>query len=266
MAQELTGARRALSKVSSDLKKGLQISAATAVRDAARLFGRVPMMKNESDEFTELLLSACDYLRYDKEIAKVFPLAIVYTPGQEGALVELMNSLIESLQEVSTDEAIRVHAEKKASELAKGKRQLDDGQHDDARETMSSLTNEYADDAELRTDVGECFLEAGLDEDATKYLSEAASLPTASAHTFNRLGIALRKMGRVDKSEKHFLKALELEPTDPNLWFNLGRTYVDAEIWDKAAMCGDKAAQLLPDFEAAAKLAAYAKRKQGAGA
>lgn len=265
MSQELSAIRRALTKVPSDIKQGKLIPAATAVRDAAKLFGRVPMMRNEADEFASLLFSACDYLRYDKQLAQLFPLKISYAPGKEGELVTLMNSLIEALQESSTEDALRVHAEKKATELEKGKQQLSDGEHDEARKTMSAITTEYADDAELSTDVGECFLEAGLVEDATKYLNKAANLNTASPLTFNRLGITLRKMGRLDKAEQYFLKALEMNPGDPNLWFNLGRTYLDGEQWAKAAKCGDKAVKLAPEFETAAKLATYAKRKVEAG-
>ncbi|MDL2316032.1 tetratricopeptide repeat protein [Desulfovibrio sp. OttesenSCG-928-A18] len=262
MSQELTSARRALSRVSSDLKQGRHISAATAVRDGARLFGRVPMMRNESDEFITLLRNSCDALRYDREISKIFPLAITYTPGQEGALMELMNELIEALQLVSTEDAIRKHQEKKASELAKAREELEKGALDEARKTLAGITGEYEDDPALASDAGECFMYAGLYEDAAHYLGKAALLEP-SAHLFNRLGIAFRKMSQFDKAEKHFLHALELESADSNLWFNLGRLYLDRKEWDKARKCGERALSLSPDFEEAAKLAAYAQKQSG---
>ena len=114
MSQEMAGVRRALSRVSSDVKQGQYISAATAIRDAARLFTRgVSMIKNEQEEFTTMLHAGCELLRYNKEVTKYFPLAISYTPGQESALMGLMNQLIETLQEATTEDTIRKHEDRK---------------------------------------------------------------------------------------------------------------------------------------------------------
>ena len=262
MSQEMAGVRRALSRVSSDVKQGQYISAATAIRDAARLFTRgVSMIKNEQEEFATMLHAGCELLRYNKEVSKYFPLAITYTPGQEGALVGLMNQLIEALQEATTEDTIRKHEERKKVGLAKGRKELADGEHDEARRTFRELTEEYADDGQLATEVGESFLQAGLYEDASNHLGAAARLTPDSAHVFNRLGIALRKMKRYDKAEQYFFHALKLEEGDPNLYFNLGRLYLDWMDWEKTVTYAEKALALNSNFTEAAKLAAYAKRK-----
>lgn len=262
MSQDLVAARRALSKVSTDLKREQYISAATAIRDAARLFTRgVPMMKNEQEEFVSMLQAGCDLMRFNKELPKIFPLAITYKPGQESALADLMNQLIEILQEASTEDATRKHAERKRLEMAKGRQELADGEHDEARRTFTALTDEYEDDAHLATEVGESFMEAGLFEDASKHLGAAAKLTPDSAHVFNRLGIALRKMKRYEVAEEHFQRALALEPSDDNLYFNMGRLYLDWMDWRKTVAYAEKALELNPGFDEAAKMAAYARRK-----
>ncbi len=265
MSQEMAGVRRALSRVSTDVKRGQFISAATSIRDAARLFTRgVAMIKNEQEEFATMLHSGCEIMRYSKDVAKLFPLSISYTPGQEAALVELMNQLIETLQEASTEDTIKQHQEiqaRKQEGLDKGRKELDEGAHDEARRTFRDLTVEYSDDAQLAAEVGESFMQAGLYEDAADHLGAAAKLTPDSAHVFNRLGIALRKMKRYDKAEEYFLHALKLEGDDPNLYFNLGRLYLDWMDWEKTVTFAEKALNLNPDFTEAAKLAAYAKRK-----
>lgn len=262
MSQELASLRRALSRVSSDVKQGQYISAATSIRDAARLFTRgVHMIKNEQEEFMTMLHSGCELLRYNREVAKYFPLSISYTPGQESALVELMNQLIETLQQVSTEDTLKKHEERKKAGLAKGRKELADGEHDEARRTFHELTDEYSNDAQLVTEVGESFMQAGLYEDASNHLGAAARLTPDSAHIFNRLGIALRKMKRYDKAEQYFFHALNLEGDDPNLYFNLGRLYLDWMNWEKTVTFAEKALKLNPSFTEAAKLAAYAKRK-----
>ena len=49
MTQELTGIRRALTRVSSELKQNRLLPAAKAVQAAARALIRLPLLKNEQD-------------------------------------------------------------------------------------------------------------------------------------------------------------------------------------------------------------------------
>lgn len=261
MSQELTNARRALSKVSTDLKQGQPISAATAIRDAARLFGRVPMMKSEHDEFIELLKSATQYLAYQKEITKIFPLALAYKPGAEEALADLMNQLIEALQENSLEEAMGRQREYIAAQLAKGRKELLAKDFEGGKHTLDQLQQEYSKDVELVTEIGELFAQAGLYDDAVRHLELAAQLAPDSAHVLNRLGIVLRRLKRFEEAEYIYSRAMLLEDSDPNLFFNLGRLYFDQGKWSEVVDCAERALKLAPEFAEAEKMGAYAKKQ-----
>lgn len=261
MAQELTAIRSALSKVSSDLKRGQFISAATAVRDGARMFGRVSMIKNEAEELTHLLQEACAHLRYDREVAKLFPLAFNYVPGREDDLASLMNQLIEALQEASLEDAMRKHREQKAAALAKGRKLIDEGKLEEARGIFRQITEDYAEDAELAASAGEIFLQVNQFDDAYRFLTAAVKLDPNSAMILNKLGIVLRRIKKYEQAELIYKRAISLEPGDPNLFFNMARVYLDQEDYRTALDYSQKAITLAPDFTEAVKLKAYAFKK-----
>jgi tetratricopeptide (TPR) repeat protein len=84
----------------------------------------------------------------------------------------------------------------------------------------------------------------------------------------NHLGIALRKMGRYDLAEEKFRAALALESKDPNLYFNLGRLYLDAKRWQGCLECAQAALGLDPSLSQASQMIAYCTRmleKGGSG-
>lgn len=261
MSQELANSRRALSKVASDLKQGQGLSAATAIRDAARMVSRVPLLKNEHDEFVILLQSATDHVKYNKDIAKIFPLAIAYVPGKEDDLADLMNQLIEALQETSLEEARARQKEYQAAQLAKAHKELLAGRLEEGRRILDQLQEEYSDDVELVTEIGETFASAGLYDDAVRHLELAARLAPDSAHVLNRLGIVLRRLKRYDEAEYVYSQAVVLEQEDPNLYFNIGRLYFDMGQWKRVRDAARKALELAPEFAEAAKMQTYAERK-----
>jgi len=260
MSQELTKVRTGLSKVSSDLKQGQFIPAVISVREGARTFGRVPMIKSEQEELTSLLGAACEYLRYNETIAKLFPLAIEYTPGQEQALVGTMNQLIEVLEQTNMEEAVVKHKAYLAAQLEKGRNELQRGSVDDARRTLEQLGRDNQ-ESDLLLTIGEEFVQAGLYEDAAKFLEQASKLAPEDPHMLNRLGMVRRKLGSFETSEEAYMKALELDKDDANLLFNVGRLYLDWGRWEQAAHYAKLSLKRAPDFAEAGKMAAYAEKK-----
>ena len=56
---------------------------------------------------------------------------------------------------------------------------------------------------------------------------------------------------------------MDYAKTDPNLYFNLGRVYLDWERWDKAERASRLALRLAPTFVEARKLLNFVLKKQG---
>ena len=73
----------------------------------------------------------------------------------------------------------------------------------------------------------------------------------------------LRKLHKFDIAEKYFMRAVEFAKSDPNLYFNLGRVYLDWQRWDKAERASRLALRLSPEFVEARKLLNFALKKQG---
>lgn len=263
MTQDLTTARRSLSSVSTDLKRGLYISAATAVRDGARLFGRVPMIKNEAEELTLLLQDACAHLSDDGELAGLLPFGLEYIPGQEGDLVREMNRLIETLQNASIEIALKKHAEHKSAALSKGKKLLAEGKLDEARLTFRKITEDYADDVDLATSVGDIFMQVGQFEEAYRFFAAAAKQAPPSPTMLNKLGMVLRRIKKYDQAESVYARAIDMAPDDPNLLFNMARVSLDRGDFPTAIKFSLKALELDPDFSEALKLISYARKKLG---
>ena len=261
MSQELTKVRAGLNRVSSDLKQGQLISAATSIREGARAFGRIAMIKNEQEELASLLRAACDLLNFSKEVTSRFPLIIEYVSGQEQALATAMGQLIEVLKEAQMEEAMAHHKAYKTAQLEKGRSELQRGAIDDGRHTLGQLGNDYSEEEQLLLSIGEEFIRVNMFEDASKYLEQAAHLNLDDAHILNRLGMVRRKLGKYELSESAYLRALELESSDPNLLFNLGRLYLDWGRWEQAAHHARQALKYMPDFAEAEKMATYAEKK-----
>ncbi len=266
MSQDISNIRRALSRVPTDIKQGNFISAVKSMRAASGALYRAPMMRAEQEEFVRLLGDGAALLRSNKEITRIFPLAITYVPGQEKALSEALDQLLSVLEENATEgmrDAMLKMEERKRAMLEKGREELTAGTHDEARATFNLLLREFDSDSDLAVEAGEAFIQAGLYSDALQFLNRAAAITPDSANLFNRLGILLRRMKVFPEAEQSFHKALELEPKEPNLHFNLGRLYVDMEKWANALKCAEAAQSLDPAFAEAAKLAAYCKRQLG---
>jgi len=49
-------------------------------------------------------------------------------------------------------------------------------------------------------------------------------------HVYNRLGIAYRKQGNFREAIAEYKKALQVDPEDENLCYNLGRAYLEADM------------------------------------
>jgi len=264
MSGELTKARQRLNGINSSLKQGKYLAAATALNDAIVIVLSASLMKNERDEFNSMLSDAVYALNNNKELRKVFPLILNYTPGEERKLLEQIVEMRKIIQDDVNEGAQRDLASleaRKQTELDRGQKHLDQQEFDQAKQVFDTLTSEYAGDAELKAEVADRYQKAGLNEEAVGYLSAAITESPNSLHLYNRIGIVLRKMQDFQSAENYYKKALEITQADEYLFFNLGRLYFDWQRWDKTAEAAQRAVGLNPGFDQAKKLLAYAQKK-----
>ncbi len=264
MTQDIVNIRRQVKMVNSSLRQGKPVPAVQAVIATLRLMLSTPLLRAEKDEFSGLITEALGYLNNDATIRKLYPLELKYTPGEEKRLFEEMQELLDVLKEATmseVEELTKAMAAKKEAALAKGQEHLNAKDYDGARSVFGAISGEFPNDSQLKSDIGEKFLNEALYEDAAAYFTDAVTIDPSALYIYNRLGIALRKLERFDVAENYFKKALPLVPKDPNLLFNIGRMYLDWGKWAKAVEFGEKAHDLNPDFVEAQKLANFARKK-----
>jgi tetratricopeptide (TPR) repeat protein len=78
---------------------------------------------------------------------------------------------------------------------------------------------------------------------------------------FNRLGISLRKKGQFDYAAAYYTKALEMDPRDENLRFNLARVRFEKGELEGSLDELARVLELNPDLDVAHKFLAFLKKK-----
>lgn len=265
MSAELIKARSRISKVGSYLKQGKPLPAVTALYEAVLGILKTPLMRAEKDEFSKLIHDAVLLLNNNKKLRIHYPLIIQYTTGDEKLLAEILKEILDILQSTVVDEAkdiIAGRAERVERDLTESKRLIQDGKIDEAKILLDKLASDFPNDAEIKAHVAEQFIQAELFEDAFVHLDEAIDISPDQIHLYNRIGIVLRKLGNYDVAEKYFMRAVGYAKNDPNLYFNIGRLYVDWARWDKVEKAAQIALRIRPDFVEAQKMLTFAQKKQ----
>jgi len=264
MSGELTKARKKLNSINASLKMGKYMAAAQALNDAIVTVLSAPLMKSERDEFTSMLTDAVYALNNNKELRKVYPLALHFAPGEERKLLESIFEMRKVLQEDVNEGAQRdleALETKKREDLERGQRHLDASEFEQAKQTFDKLTTDFAGDSDLKADIADRYHKAGLNEEAIGYLNDAIKESPESLHLYNRIGIVLRKMKDFPSAEKYYMRALQITKADEFLYFNLGRLYYDWQRWDKLIEAAKQSLAICPDFAEAKKMLAFGQKK-----
>ena len=269
MSADLTKARSQIAQVNTFLKQGKPLPAVNSLREAVHTMLRQALMKAEKTELIGMIQQAVFQLNNDKELRKLYPLVIPYQPGEEKSLLETLRELYQELQTNALDEA-RDQIGLKKKRIEEGFRlageAMERNDPEQARQALNGVVRDYPKDSDLRADVAEFFIQHGLYQDAFVHLDEAINLDPEKIFLYNRIGIVLRKLKQFDVGEKYFMRAVDFAKHDPNLYFNLGRLYIDWERWDKVERAARIAVRLSPEFQEAHKMLAFSLRKQGKSA
>ncbi len=260
MAADISKVRKALSQASISVKQGKAVGAVQAVQDSINLLLSTPLMKSERTEFEQLINSALAAISGDALVRSLFPLQLQHIAGQERELLDNLRELMAALSEHVREEAeraLREREEKKRANFLRGVEELATEQAK-GQATFASLAREFPRDAQLFGEMGEALLKAKLYEEAVRYLTEALDQKPDMLPFYNIIGMALRKLEQYEVAETYYLRASQYLRHDPNLYFNIGRLYVDWKKWSKARSAAMAALKLNPDFKEAQKLLQYA--------
>ncbi|WP_462324291.1 tetratricopeptide repeat protein [Desulfoplanes sp.] len=255
--------KQQLSSINTLLKQGKLYAAVNSLHEVLGFFLRTNLLKHEKQEFEQQIEWAVYQLGHDQELKKVFPLLISYQPGEEKKLNNTINELLSTLQAEKSKEASQQLEEwknRKQRDLEKAQAALDSKEYDKARYLFSKLCKEFKEDMELRADVGERFLNAGLYDEAIDYLKAAYEDNPKSPHVFNKLGMALRRSKNFEEAERFYRQALSTSPNDEYILFNLGRVYIDWRQWKNVEQTALRALEINPGFVEAQKMLKFARK------
>lgn len=264
MSTELIKARSSIAGIGTLLKQEKILPAVLALHDALGPIIRTQLMKSERAEFESVVEKAVNKLNSDANLRKLYPLLLKYARGQEAELQTMLRELLSELQESAVSEAREMLAERerqKQEGLAKGRQMIASGEFEPAALFFDKLIKSFQEDVDLTVDIGELFQEAKQFDKAFHYLSHSLQNKPESVHLLNRIGMGLRKLGKCQEAEQCFLQAITLVDNDEQLYFNLGRVYLDSQKWAKAEEVASKALSLNSNLDHARKMRDYAHQK-----
>ncbi len=101
------------------------------------------------------------------------------------------------------------------------------------------------------SEIAEELLKLGKPEMAEHYFRASLEKSANTIHTYNRLGISLRRQGKWREAILEYETAIKIEPKDEGLYFNMAKAYVEGGQLKLAEKNFQKALDLNPDLSAA---------------
>jgi tetratricopeptide (TPR) repeat protein len=100
---------------------------------------------------------------------------------------------------------------------------------------------------------GKALLERGEAAEAEKVFEKLSDIKDLYGkkykHTFNSLGIDLRRMGKFDEAIRNYKRAIYMDPEDEVLYYNIAHAFYKKGLIEEAAHHLQKALAIKPDFE-----------------
>jgi tetratricopeptide (TPR) repeat protein len=91
----------------------------------------------------------------------------------------------------------------------------------------------------------------GKDEEALKAFEKAIEINPTDPEAWYNKGVALGKLGKNEEALKAFEKAIEINPTDPEAWYNKGVTLSKLGKDEEALKAFEKAIEINPNYDKA---------------
>lgn len=115
-------------------------------------------------------------------------------------------------------------------------------------QSLEAEARENPRDAEVRTRIGNLYLEAGRSSDALPWLEEAVRIDPGNLHARGHLAVAFLNLGQLESAVAAFEENLAKDPAHPPSLLGLGRIklYVQQDIQGGLALW-DRLVQAAPD-------------------
>ena len=111
---------------------------------------------------------------------------------------------------------------------------------DGAKDLLEELLQNEPGDKDILYNLGMCYSELGEPDRAVKTLSECVRCFPHYSNAYVALGFAHSMLADEEKAKDNFLRALEIDPTNPYALRNLGGIYGKENDFEKAIECFEK--------------------------
>lgn len=257
--------RKKLNQVSTLLKQEKILSAVNNIEISVRNYLSESLMQNEKKEFQKLIEDAIYYLNNNQELRTYYPILLEYSPDNERELLSNLNEIQKIMQENVQlnleDPKEKIEKEKK-QKIKEAKELLAERQIGKAQNNFTELENKYNDDPDLMLEIVDIWINAGHYDKSIALIKRIYKNDIVKCTVLlNRLGIALRKKGKLEDAKKAYTKALKMDSQDASLHFNFGRIFLENKEWDKVMEHAKKALEINAEFKEALKLYKYAEKR-----
>lgn len=143
-----------------------------------------------------------------------------------------------------------------------GKLHIKQGDAKKAEKAFSLAIQNDRENAALRVEIGEAYLDSGLAAQAAEAFKGSLGI-VEDSNVYNRLGISLRRQGKVKEAITEYLKAIDVAPEDEVLYYNLGRAYFENEDYRRSKTALQKALEIDRNFAECGELLAQVLKQSG---
>jgi tetratricopeptide (TPR) repeat protein len=138
---------------------------------------------------------------------------------------------------------------------------LDSGRLKEAGEAFSRALKLDPQNEKVKRMLIENLISADQHQVAEKVIQSLMKQNPSDRYLLNRMGIALRKQGKLKEALINYQKAVQMDDRDEHLYFNLGRCYFELGAMEEAQAITSKALKINPELREARELLAKIKQQ-----
>ncbi len=197
--------------------------------------------------------------------AKSSAVKIVYKPGEEKKLIQVLTVLHKALEQAEAEKHESAQAQKDArrAELwEKGSTLLAQGDAPRGKAMLRRLADEFGREDGVLLKIGKLLLDAKLYFEAQEFLEQALEAFPKQGQTYTALISCYMAVRELEKAEKTYEAAVKQFGTHPKTLLNFARFYLEWNKRDKAAEYAMIVLRNEPDNAEAQDLLDKAERKK----